>query len=147
MRANIRHLQCRPSDGKWVLSDDTPLPPITEAHGGHPLAHLSWNETGSELAVVDSSGRVSVYSISIALNHIAGLRQAMSDADDDGGQIVGMMWLNTQRSVGTYLPLFSCTDSGLTALGTCFSPSVQIEWPVGILPLPPAANWSFPPSE
>lgn len=88
-----------------MLSEDTPLPPVTDAHGGHPLVHLSWNETGTELAVVDSSGRVSICSVSIALNHITGLRQAVVDADDDGGQIVGMMWLNAQRSVGTTGPL------------------------------------------
>lgn len=82
-----------------MLSDDTPLHPVTEAHGAHPLVHLCWNEMGSELAVVDSSGRVSIYSILVALNSIAGLRQAAYDPDDDGSQIVGMMWLNTQRSV------------------------------------------------
>lgn len=103
LRVNVRHLQCQPLDGKWTLSDDTPLLPVTEAHSGHQLVHLSWNETGSELAVVDSSGRVSIYSILIALNSIAGQRQAAFDPDDDGSQIVGMMWLNTQRSV-SYLP-------------------------------------------
>lgn len=98
-RINVRHLHCRPSDGKWTLSDDTPLFPVTEVHGGHMLIHLYWNETGSELAVVDSSGRVSIYSISIALNSIAGQRQATYDPDDEANQIVGMMWLNTHRSV------------------------------------------------
>jgi mediator of RNA polymerase II transcription subunit 16 len=63
------------------------------------LVHLCWNEPGAELAVADSSGRVSIYSISIALNSIAGHRQAAFDPDDDGAQIVGMMWLNTQRTV------------------------------------------------
>ncbi|KAJ9358238.1 hypothetical protein DTO027B9_2429 [Paecilomyces variotii] len=102
LRVNVRHLYCRPTDGKWTLSEDTPLTAVTEAHGSHPLAHLSWNETGSELAVVDSSGRVSIYAISIALNSISGQRQAVLDADDDGGQIVGMMWLNLQRIIHAF---------------------------------------------
>ncbi|KAI9928807.1 hypothetical protein ASPWEDRAFT_127770 [Aspergillus wentii DTO 134E9] len=102
LKVKTRHLQCQPSDGKWVLSDDTPLLPVTDAHGGYPLVHLSWNETGTELAVVDSSGRVSVYSISIALNSIAGQRQANFDPSDDAAQIVGMMWLNTQRFVHAF---------------------------------------------
>ncbi|OJJ49688.1 hypothetical protein ASPZODRAFT_89066 [Penicilliopsis zonata CBS 506.65] len=102
LRVNVRHLQCRPSDGKWVLSADTPLLPVTEAHGGNPLVHLSWNETGSELAIADSSGRVSIYSVSIALNSIQGLRQAIFDQEDDAAQIVGMMWLNSQRSVHAF---------------------------------------------
>ncbi|PYH92172.1 mediator of RNA polymerase II transcription subunit 16 [Aspergillus ellipticus CBS 707.79] len=100
-RVNVRHLQCRPSDGKWALSEETPLLPITEAHGGHPLAHLSWNEAGSELAVVDLAGRISIYSIPIALNSVNGLRQPAFEPDD-GAQIVGMMWLNTQRSVHAF---------------------------------------------
>lgn len=99
LRVHVRHLVCRPSDGKWVLSNDHPLNPVTEAHGGQTLTHLSWNETGSELAVVDVSGRVSVFSISIALNSVAAHRQAIIDPADDGAQVVGMMWLNAQRSV------------------------------------------------
>jgi mediator of RNA polymerase II transcription subunit 16 len=82
-----------------VLSDDHTLNPVTDAHGGHPLAHLSWNETGAELAVVDTAGRISIFSISIALNNITTHRQAILDPADDGAQVVGMMWLNTQRSV------------------------------------------------
>ena len=102
LRVNIRHLQCQPADGKWALSDETPLHPVTEAHGSNPLVHLCWNESGSELAVVDASGRISIYSLSIALNSIAGHRPASLDSADDGNQVVGMMWLNTQRSVSVY---------------------------------------------
>lgn len=99
LAVNVRYLHCQPSDGRWRLSEDTPLFPVTEAHGNHPLVHICWNESGLELAVVDSSGRVSIYSISIALNSIAGQRQAAFDPDDEINQVVGMMWLNTQRSV------------------------------------------------
>lgn len=99
LRVYVLHLQCRPSDGKWVLSGESPLMPVSETHGGNMLVHLSWNETGSELAVVDASGRISIYSISIALNSITGLRQASFDSGDEGSQVVGLMWLNSQRSV------------------------------------------------
>ncbi|QQK46771.1 Mediator complex, subunit Med16 [Penicillium digitatum] len=102
VRVIVRHLQCRPSDGKWVLGEESPLAPVLEAHNGNQLAHLSWNETGSELAVVDCSGRISIYSISIALNSITGLRQASFDSGDDGNQVVGMMWLNSQRYVHAF---------------------------------------------
>ncbi|EYE91177.1 mediator of RNA polymerase II transcription subunit 16 [Aspergillus ruber CBS 135680] len=103
LAVNVRYLHCQPSDGRWRLSEDTPLFPVTEAHGNHPLVHICWNESGLELAVVDSSGRVSIYSISIALNSIAGQRQAAFDPDDEINQVVGMMWLNTQRSVHAFL--------------------------------------------
>lgn len=105
LRVIVRHLQCRPSDGKWVLGEESSLAPVLEAHNGNQLAHLSWNETGSELAVVDCSGRISIYSISIALNSITGLRQASFDSGDDGNQVVGMMWLNSQRYVRYSYPL------------------------------------------
>ncbi|KAL4905887.1 mediator of RNA polymerase II transcription subunit 16 [Aspergillus multicolor] len=101
-RVSVRNLQCQPSDGKWVLGDETPLTQVTEAHAGHVLVHLCWNESGSELAVADSSGRVSVYSIPIALNSVNGSRQAAFDADDDASQIVGMMWLSQYRSVHSF---------------------------------------------
>ncbi|RAL11440.1 mediator of RNA polymerase II transcription subunit 16 [Aspergillus homomorphus CBS 101889] len=100
-KVHVRYLQCQPADGKWTLSDETPLLPVTEAHGGTALAHLSWNESGSDLAVVDLSGRLSVYSIPIALNSVNGLR-APSFEPDDSAQIVGMLWLNTQRSVHAF---------------------------------------------
>ncbi|KAJ5275220.1 Mediator complex subunit Med16 [Penicillium chrysogenum] len=102
LRVNVRYLQCRPSDGKWVLGEETSLAPVLEAHNGNQLAHISWNETGSELAVVDCSGRISIYSISIALNSITGLRQASFDSGDDGSQVVGMMWLNTYRHIHAF---------------------------------------------
>lgn len=82
-----------------MLSEESSLAPVTEAHNGNQLVHVSCNETGSELAVVDCLGRVSIYSISMALNSITGLRQASFDSSDDSNQIVGMMWLNTTRSV------------------------------------------------
>ncbi|KAL5045781.1 mediator of RNA polymerase II transcription subunit 16 [Aspergillus fruticulosus] len=101
-RVNVRHLQCQQSDGKWVLSDETPLTQVSEVHAGNSLVHLCWNESGSELAVADSSGRVSIYSIPIALNSVNVSRQAAFDADDDGAQIVGMMWLSQYRSVHSF---------------------------------------------
>jgi mediator of RNA polymerase II transcription subunit 16 len=99
LRVNIRHLQCSSSDGKWELGKETPLTTVLETHHGNQLAHLSWNETGSELAVVDCSGRISIYSISIALNSLSILRQASFESGDDGSQVVGLMWLNSQRFV------------------------------------------------
>lgn len=99
-RINVRHLLCRPSDGKWVLSEDTQSHTVADGPGNHALVHLEWSETGSELAVVDAGGRVAIFSISTALNNIVLHRQATLDQADDGAQVVGMLWLNTQRSVG-----------------------------------------------
>ncbi|KAJ5946495.1 Mediator complex subunit Med16 [Penicillium verhagenii] len=102
LRVNVRHLKCSPSNGKWVISDETPLTAITEAHGGSTLVHLSWNETGSDLVVVDCLGRISIYQTPVALNSVTGIRQAHFDNGDDSNQIVGMMWLNTQRMIQSF---------------------------------------------
>ncbi|KAJ5656015.1 hypothetical protein N7507_007965 [Penicillium longicatenatum] len=102
LQVSLRHLNSSPSNGKWVLSEETTLAPVAETHGGNQLVHLSWNESGSEMAVVDCLGRISIYSISIALNSITGVRQANFDSSDDSNQIVGMMWLNTQRMVHAF---------------------------------------------
>ncbi|KAJ5880877.1 Mediator of RNA polymerase II transcription subunit 16 [Penicillium subrubescens] len=102
VRVFVRNLQSRSSNGKWVLSDEFPLGPVTEAHGGNQLVHLSWNDAGSELAVVDCLGRVSIYSVFMALNNITGLRQATYDSSDDSNQIVGLMWLNPGRQVHAF---------------------------------------------
>lgn len=144
LRINIRHLQCQPADGKWALSDETPLHPVTEAHGSNPLVHLCWNESGSELAVVDASGRISIYSLSIALNSIAGHRPASLDPADDGNQVVGMMWLNTQRSVRAAPVRYIMS---LIHTGACLLPGYQSARPLGLLSVSPSSSWSVPSSK
>jgi mediator of RNA polymerase II transcription subunit 16 len=101
VRVCVRNLQARSSDGKWVLGDEFPIDPVTEAHNGNLLLHVSWNEAGSELAVVDCLGRVSIYQVFMALNNITGLRQATYDSSDDSNQIVGLMWLSPGRQVSS----------------------------------------------
>lgn len=99
LRVGVRHLRSSAPDGKWGLSEETPLTAVSETHHGNQLVHLSWNETGSEIAVVDCMGRLSIFSISIAMNSITGVRTASIDSGDDSNQIVGLMWLSTQRMV------------------------------------------------
>jgi mediator of RNA polymerase II transcription subunit 16 len=79
------------------MSDDISVNQVAETH---KLVHLSWNETGSELAIVDCSGRISVFSISTALSILSLSRSALVDPDDDGAQVVGLLWLNMNRTVG-----------------------------------------------
>lgn len=90
---------CKADNGKWALSDEKPANPIAEAHGGHTFVHLCWNEPGSDLAVVDSCGRILIVSMSIAFNVLVTSRSALIDSDDDGNQPVGLMWLCMNRPV------------------------------------------------
>lgn len=129
-----------------MLSDKTSSIPVTEAHGGLPLVHLLWNETGSELAVLDSSGRLSIYTITTALNQIAGQRQATFDPDDDGNQVVGIMWLNAQRSVSVTAAILP-SEAYANPSGPCISPSHQAEWTLGLFAFSPPSCWPFSPSK
>ena len=95
----LQALMCSPKDGQWKLSDPS------ERHGGssmrseHPLEHISWNHVGSELAAIDVFGRISIYSILIAMNRMVPIRSCAQDLEDDLGAIVGIMWLNPDRTV------------------------------------------------
>ncbi|KAF3483237.1 uncharacterized protein GIQ15_02561 [Arthroderma uncinatum] len=97
-KAFLRHLSCGPENGKWGLSDGDPDHPIADAQGGHTLVHLSWNESGTDIAIVDSCGRISIIAMSVALNVLIPSRPAILDSDDDGNQPVGLMWLSINRS-------------------------------------------------
>ena len=95
----VRHLACNPADGKWALTEEYTQNHIAQLHPGQQLLHLCWNETGSELAVLDASGRISILSIPTALNSLVISRQTVIDPIDDGAQIIGMMWMNSNRAV------------------------------------------------
>ncbi|OJD23025.1 hypothetical protein ACJ73_05625 [Blastomyces percursus] len=93
----LRYLHCRPDDGKWALSEVSQINQIADIHGGHTMVHLLWNESGSELAIVDSCGRITIVTIMMSLNTVNQPRQASIDPDDDLAQPVGLMWLNLNR--------------------------------------------------
>ncbi|EEQ90336.2 RNA polymerase II Mediator complex subunit Sin4 [Blastomyces dermatitidis ER-3] len=93
----LRCLHCRPDNGKWTLSEESPINQIVDIHGGHTVVHLLWNESGSELAIVDSCGRIAIVTIMMSLNTVNQPRQASIDPDDDLAQPVGLMWLNLNR--------------------------------------------------
>lgn len=134
----VRHLACNPSDGKWALTEEYPQNQIAQLHLGQQLLHLCWNETGSDLAVLDASGRISILSIPAALNSLGISRQTVVDPPDDGAQIVGMMWMNSNRAVRAYsLPQNYLLDLELIQrTGACIPPSCKIEWKMELFTLP-----------
>lgn len=99
----VRYLHCKPEDGQWTLSNESTIEQATEAHSGHTLVHICFNETGSDLAIVDSSARISTFSISLALNLFNISRSPTVDHEDDRNQPVGLMWLNSNRPVSVYI--------------------------------------------
>ncbi|KAK2742596.1 mediator complex subunit [Myotisia sp. PD_48] len=98
----IRNLICRSNDGQWVMSEEDPMNYIAEAQPGHSLVHLSWNEPGTDLAVVDSCGRILIVNMSVALNVLVPSRLATLDSDDDGNHPVGLMWFSMNRQIPTF---------------------------------------------
>lgn len=90
----LRNLRCHPEDGSWTLSEPTTTPPFTATLDGGPLKHLSWSPTGSELAVIDAAGRVTILGLFSSLNKPTLHRASQVDPADDLHRIVGSYWLN-----------------------------------------------------
>ncbi|PQE11142.1 RNA polymerase ii mediator complex subunit sin4 protein [Rutstroemia sp. NJR-2017a BVV2] len=90
----LRNLRCHPRDGSWDLSEPTVTPQLATNLDGGPLKHLSWSPTGSELAVVDSAGRVTILQIFSSLNKPTLARPCLTDSADDLHAVVGSFWLN-----------------------------------------------------
>jgi mediator of RNA polymerase II transcription subunit 16 len=90
----FRNLRCSPEDGTWALSEPTKTPPLTSNSDGGPLKHICWSPTGSELAVIDAVGRVTILSIFSSLNKPTLSRHCQVDSADDLHGVVGCYWLN-----------------------------------------------------
>lgn len=90
----LRNLRCHPGTGNWGLSEPTVTPAFTANLDGGPLKHLSWSPTGSELAVIDCAGRVTILSIFSSLNKPTLHRPCTGDPVDDLYGVVGCYWLN-----------------------------------------------------
>jgi mediator of RNA polymerase II transcription subunit 16 len=90
----LRNLRCHPENGTWALSEPTVTPNFTSTLDGGPLKHLSWSPTGSDLAVIDAAGRITILAVFSSLNKPSLSRPCQSDPADDLHGIVGCYWLN-----------------------------------------------------
>ncbi|KAK2624763.1 hypothetical protein QTJ16_005956 [Diplocarpon rosae] len=90
----LRNLRCHPTDGSWGLSEPTVTPGFAPPLDGGLLKHISWSPTGSDLAVIDSAGRVTILSVFTSLNKPSLSRSAQADPADDLHGVVGSYWLN-----------------------------------------------------
>lgn len=104
----LRNIRCHPDNGSWDLCEPTSIQQLNTTADGGPLEHLCFNPSGSELAVVDAVGRVTIITVYNALNKPTMIRPANKDPVDDLHALAGCHWLNTaQRSVSksTNLPI------------------------------------------
>lgn len=90
----LQHLICNPHNGQWELSSLYSIDDLGASHGESDLVHLSWSHSGTDLAVVDIAGRVSIHAVyGAAMNRLAVSRRALLDPEDDLASLVGFMWL------------------------------------------------------
>lgn len=105
-----------PYDGQWRMSGEYLADDVPTTHNKHRLVHLSWNHSGSELAILDVVGQVSVYAVINAINRLVLLRRCTPDSEDHLSAAVGMTWLHIDKPVKTNL---------FTAMRPADSPSVR----------------------
>ena len=96
---HLSHLRCNPKTGQWEHTGDELLDYISNIYRGRELIHLSWNPSGVELAVVDVFGRLCLFSIVVGLNRIGIIRPCIGEPEDSLNAVVGLMWLNVDRTV------------------------------------------------
>lgn len=90
----FRNLRAHPYDGTWALSAPTEYPKMVTSVEGGPLQHVEWSPNGTDLAVIDASGRVSILAMTSSLNKPSVARNGLVDQGvDDLHSIVGCKWL------------------------------------------------------
>ncbi|KAL9587304.1 MAG: hypothetical protein Q9212_000351 [Teloschistes hypoglaucus] len=72
---------------------------VSTIHAAHALKHLSWNHSGTELAVTDIFGSLSIFSVSVAINRCTVTKRCALDAEDNLNAIVGLAWLHQDRTL------------------------------------------------
>ena len=103
-RVVLQHLVCEPPSGEWILSKPHVVSEVTETHSNAYLTCVSWSQTGDQLAICDSHGRISIHAtpvVNCALNRLALSRRSTVDPEDDFGSVVGWTWW--QERGQTYL--------------------------------------------
>lgn len=91
----LRSLQRCSTDGAWTLSEANTTPHLIPNFDGGPVKHLTWSPSGSDLALIDACGRVSILGIFSSLNKPAVIaRYGQSDPAEDQLAVVGCAWLS-----------------------------------------------------
>lgn len=98
----LRFLRCHPENGSWDVSKPTPCVGVSNTLSGCPIVHLAWAATSStDLAIIDSVGRVFILTFAITLNRPYIARSWNADLGDDLHAVVGCYWLPLVRRVLT----------------------------------------------
>lgn len=95
----LRHLMCDTRDAQWKMSQEYYIDGVTTVHNEHQIVHLCWSHSGTELAIVDAFGHLSIYNVLLAINRLNVLRRFASDPDDNLSSVVSLMWVYSDRKV------------------------------------------------
>lgn len=81
---------CRDKNtAKWSLSDATEV----NASDGAIFTHVEWSSSGLDLVIADQFGRLTLFSLTHALNSLERRPVNLTSNVDDLNQIVGLHWL------------------------------------------------------
>ena len=98
----ISCLQFRESERIWDISDYTERNLsefISRFYRGYDFTHVTWSPHGTDLLLIDSSGRIAVGIVFIALNRLIIAKVLNSDPEDNLNAVVGLKWLDMKRRV------------------------------------------------
>lgn len=58
-----------------------------------PLVHVTWSHLGTDLAVVDAVGRISIFTVDGPHGHMVNAHNGLLDSESDLSAIVGFFWI------------------------------------------------------
>ena len=92
---SIQCLRLNRRTAAWELSAKYQLDLVTDDVVPHEYTHLCWSSTGTDLAIVDTRGRVLAFGMSTAsaANRFQDLNFVNTDQGDDLRRAVGVFWL------------------------------------------------------
>ncbi|KAL8920524.1 MAG: hypothetical protein Q9172_004478 [Xanthocarpia lactea] len=93
----LRNLYCDPASGLWNLSDGDEAKEVALVHAGQTLKHLSWNDPGTDLAVIDTLGHISVFSLLTSINRCSVTKRCVLGVENNFSVPVGSTWLSQDR--------------------------------------------------
>ena len=97
-------LQFKENKGSWGMSEytDRNFREFTSRfYRGYDFTHITWNPHGTDLLIIDSSGRIAVAIVFIALNRLIIAKVLNGDPEDNLNAVVGSKWLDMKRRVST----------------------------------------------
>jgi mediator of RNA polymerase II transcription subunit 16 len=111
---NLRAFARDPSTRKWDLGRDWQLEIPHEGASEFPYVHISWSHLGTDLAVVDAAGHVSIFNCASALERMEYKRVELAQPDADMDAVVGMHWLALSPHEVKTTIVWSASETGKT---------------------------------